>query len=58
MFVVMDRFARWRAECDRRRLRAFWKARGFSIQAWLEKDARGDWVVRSDMVGGFPRGVK
>lgn len=44
------------------RIRAFWNARGFSPQVWVERllmtssptDERERFIVKSDMVGGRP----
>lgn len=47
--------------CERQAelLKQFWQQLGYEVDAWVQKEAensKGTFVVRSNMVGGRPRG--
>lgn len=56
----IDTFTEEGAKEIAERIRAYWKARGFTVKTHIEieRDARKErnlWSVRSDMLNGLPR---
>jgi len=57
---LKDTFSEEGAKQVKERIEAYWEARGYKVQVYIEKKGfvptlRGaHWVVRSDMKNGFP----
>lgn len=44
------------AQAQAAQIREHWQAKGIAVDVWVERDRFGNFVVRSDMVGGLPNG--